>query len=171
MCKLLRILENDSSRENFIDGICNGIINVSEFRDQIYILINKIKQDEDLLIKNYYEEEEYLIDLIMPAFRRAWSIVYINIPDIINTVDRKMLYQSIFNTTDFYNYLIKTFEETENCLANFNNIDKSVQHLTLILDDYQGYLVDKVLSCNDIQSEIRKNRINKVLNNENNNIL
>lgn len=153
--------DNLKIREQLLDQLCIGIKDVSNFRDSCeYIIDNKsylFKADYVL-----YNDEENISELILPLFRRVWSKVYQDPPTLF-TGKRLELFQLLFNIDEFIEYLLETLSETKGALDNFKNIDKNVEHLTLISNDYISLLVNKMINFKDIELEIREVKIKKLI--------
>ena len=45
-------------------------------------------------------------------------------------------------------------KKTKSCLIHFDKLDRTVETLTLIVDNYIANLVEKTKECNDIEKEI-----------------
>ena len=162
------IFDSPALKQSIIDGLCVDITNTSEFIDNIEYLIDKMSSHRDVLDRQLYENEDNVILLVLSTYRRVWSQVYINPPNIFEFSsnygkDSLKLYQSIFNPNDFFDYFLNTLDNTKDCLKNFKNIDRTLTHLTIITDDYLGYLMDKVKNSKDIKADIRKYKINKII--------
>lgn len=166
---ILSKLKNKDYREILIDTLCNGIKNVSEFRDSLeYIIDNKLEMfDDDFFNQYLYEEDkEPIITLILPSFRRAWGKVYSDTPTLFKKRPgdlRLELYQQLFNIDDFLNYLKDMFLKVKDSLKEFNNLDRTVETLTLIVDNYIAGLIQKVLDSDDINRDIREAKLNKIV--------
>lgn len=164
----VKFLNDMMTRQMIIDTLCQGIFNTSDFIDDInYIIDKKINKSTESYNYSMYEDDKKVIELILPTFRRVWSKVFINLPPYFEYSHRRkeeviLLYQSIYNPDDFYDHFIKTIKETENCLQNFDNIDKSLAHVTLIVDDYIGTLIDKVKNCDNEKQVIRDSKLKRI---------
>lgn len=172
--------EDSFYKETLIDSLCKGITNVSEFREGCYYIIeNKLSLNIPIFDKIMYKENDdsewnNYKDLVLPCFRRIWAKIYIDIPDIfkskystdgLNHINMKRLdlYQNLFNIDDFFNYLIEMFEKTKNCLSEFNNLDKTTEHLSLICENYSALLLKKTIRTNNIERDIRDAKLKKII--------
>lgn len=160
--------EDPMVRQSIIDALCVGIVNTSEFIDEVDYIINDLIPKYKVKLDGFlYDDEDKLINLILPSFRRVWSKVYIDTPSIFEMGFKHdehslRLYQLLFTTDDFVDFLVNKLVSTKNCLSEFENIDKSLTHLTIIVDDYLGYLLKRVDDCKDIKTEIRKIKIDNI---------
>lgn len=162
--------EDPMVRQSIIDALCIGITNTSEFIDEVDYIINdlipKYKSEIEGLL---YDDGDKLINLILPSFRRVWSKIYIDTPTIFemgfkHDENSLKLYQLLFNTDNFIEFLVDKLNSTRNCLDGFDNIDKGLTHLTIVVDDYLGYLLKRVDDCKDVKADIRKIKINNINN-------
>lgn len=162
-------LEDKMTRQVVIDSLCNGITNVSEFLDNVnYLIDEKINKDITYLDYNMYDGEDNVLLMVLPTFRRVWSKVYINLPTYFyNTSNGKKdktreLYQASFSADEFYEYFINTLKKTNGCLYSFENIDRTQSHVTLIVDDYISYLIDKIINCENPKQILRDSKLRKL---------
>jgi hypothetical protein len=157
-------------RQIIIDSLCTGIVNTSDFIDDINYLIDKRMCDlSDVLynISIYDGEDDKIIDLILPTYRKVWSSVYINIPTYFEYTSRDRdetlkLYQIMFNADDFFDHFIEVIDKTRGSFERFDYIDKTVTHVSVIADDYICYLIDRVLNCKDVKMEIRNAKLKQI---------
>lgn len=166
MSKFRSIIKDTQTKQILIDSLCNGIKNTSEFIDAVnYIIENKIENINDDFL---YDSEESFVDLILPSFRRAWGKVYIDPPTLFISdskikKERLELFQSLFNIDDFIDYLLEMLNKTKNCLSEFTHLDRTIEHITLIVDNYIAKLVNMVNESIDIKGDIREARLKKIL--------
>lgn len=118
--------------------------------------------DIDELKGVLYEDEDEILDLILPAIRRVFSKIYISPPTLLKH-QRLKLFQAYFNIDEFIDYLIEMLLKCKNVLENFIYLDKTIETLTLIVDNYIAELVKRVKDVNDISVEIRDLRIKKII--------
>jgi hypothetical protein len=59
-----------------------------------------------------------------------------------------------FNADEFIDYLIDMFIKSKNCLEHFEHIDRTVETLTLIVDNYVAGLVQKVINTDNHEEAI-----------------
>lgn len=164
--KIEDILKSVEKREILIDVLCNGITNASDFRDALeYVINNKIRLlNIPEFTKPLYEDEEDILELILPTFRRVWGRIYVQVPDIfISKKDKLELYQASFDVDEFIDYLKNTFLETKGCLSKFEYLDRTTEHLTIIVDNYIAMLIKNVSDSEDIKSDIRNLKIKKLM--------
>lgn len=166
---IIEISKKPEMREVLIDELCKGITNTSEFRDACeYIFDNKIHLFDISEFKDsLYEGEDDILDLILPSFRRAWGKVYVQTPTLFKSNlpdDQRLdLYQNLFDIDEFLVYLIEMFKKTKGCLSDFEFIDRTPEHLTLIVDNYIASLVKKVIESYDIKKDLRDAKIKRIV--------
>ena len=126
-----------------------------------------------------YLEEDETLDLILPTIKRAFGKVFINPPTLFKDSNNKSLSENkryelftmYFNIDEFINYLIDIFIKSKNCLHHFENIDRTAETLTLIVDNYIAGLVQRVINIDDHEQAIdnllkqykRDNFINQII--------
>lgn len=154
-------------KQILIDGLCIGITNASDFRDACNYVIDKKSHLFDIPVFNdnsLYDDEDDILDLIMPSFRRTWAKIYIQTPTLFKSDDKRLqLFQSLFNIDEFLDYLISMFKKTKGCLSDFRYIDKTPEHLTLIVDNYIALLVKRVIESKDVKKDIREAKLKNIL--------
>jgi hypothetical protein len=157
-------LKDKQYKEMLIDALCQGVKNTSEFRDSInYIIDNKIHifDSKEFNGKLYQDEEDY-ISLVLPSFRRAWSLVYINPPTLFKSQERIDFFRLNFDIDEFIDYLKDIFIKTKGCLGDFEYIDRTPKHLEIIVDNYISLLVKRVIDCDDYKLESRNLKLKKL---------
>jgi hypothetical protein len=161
---LLEINKNPSYRELIIDTICQGIKNTSDFRDCIeYILDKKTYLFEGEEFKgSLYDDDDDILDLILPSIRRVWGKVYITPPTLLRE-KRLELFELLFDIDDFLDYLVHIVPNVKNKLQEFNNLDRTTETLQLIVDNYVAGLFHLAYNSNDIDAEIKAAKRNKNL--------
>lgn len=170
---IIEISDKPEVREVLIDELCKGITNISDFRDACnYILDKKIHIFKDPIFNEpLYESDEETLDLILPSFRRVWGRIYVNIPDIFNpeknyirkVSDKLELYQSYFDIDEFLEYLLEMFKKTKGCLSEFTFLDRTPEHLTLIVDNYIADIINRVNNSENIKEDLRNLKIKKII--------
>jgi hypothetical protein len=156
-------------REILIDTLCKGITNVSEFRDSVeYVIDHKLEMFNNEFFNSplYEEDKECIIDLVLPSFRRVWGKVYSDTPTLFKKRPgdlRLDLYQQLFNIDEFLDYLKEIFLKVKYSLKEFDNLDRTIETITLIVDNYIAGLVQKVLDSDDIGRDIRQAKLNKIV--------
>lgn len=160
---IVDICQEKESREILIDALCQGINNVSEFRDALNYVIDKfhIFNIEEFKSQLYKDEDDYM-DLILPTFRRVWGGVYTQPPPLFKSDQRLELYRLNFDIDEFLDYLKTSFIESKGCLNYFEHLDRTPKHLELIVDNYISLLVERVLSCKDYVEETRELKLKKL---------
>jgi hypothetical protein len=164
---IIDLCKEKESREILIDTLCQGISNVSEFRDAVNYVMDNIQMFniEEFKSQLYEDEDDYL-DLILPTFRRVWGRVYTQPPPLFKSELlplRLELYKLNFDIDEFLNYLKKSFIESKGCLNYFEHIDRTHKHLELIVDNYISLLVSKTLICDDYKESFRELKLKRLL--------
>ncbi len=162
---LLDIFKNKSYRDELTDALCNGIINSSDFRDIIdYVLDHKLYLfDTDELVGTMYDGEDEILDMILPSIRRVYVKVYQEPPTILKG-EKLRLYFLLFNIDEFLNYLLIIIQESKRSLKPFTNLDRTIETITLIVDNHIAYLFDKAYNFEgDIQQELRDLKLKKIM--------
>jgi hypothetical protein len=161
---IIDICKEKESREILIDTLCQGISNVSDFRDALNYVIDRIHifNIEEFKSQLYKDEDDYL-DLILPTFRRVWGRVYTQPPPLFKSDQRLELYRLNFDIDEFLDYLKISFIESKGCLNYFEHIDRTPKHLELIVDNYISLLVKRVLDCEDFVEESRMLKLKKLI--------
>lgn len=161
---IIDICKEKESREILIDTLCQGISNVSDFRDALNYVIDRVHifNIEEFKSQLYEDEDDYL-DLILPTFRRVWGRVYTQPPPLFKSDHRLELYRLNFDIDEFLDYLKISFIESKGCLNYFEHIDRTPKHLELIVDNYISLLVKRVLDCEDFVEESRMLKLKKLI--------
>ena len=160
--KISELLKDSEEREILLDTLSVGITNTSDFRDALEYVITKLPMFDIPEFESIYEDEDNILDLVLPSFRRVWGNIYIKPPTLFKNDQRLEIFILSFDIDEFLNYLKDVFIKTKGCLADFEYIDRTINHLQLIVDNYIALLVKKVLDCKDIKEEIRDLKIKKV---------
>ncbi len=183
---ITRIKKDSEFRESLIDSLCLHIKDSSEFRDMLeYVIDNKLYLfDIDEFKDTMYEEDEddEIITLVLPCIRRVYAKVFIHYPDIFKIpvtqekmpqiwtqslkpkIEKKLeLYQLYFDIDDFVEYLLDMFKKSKYCLKEFEHLDRTKETLSLIVDNYIASLIQKVQDCQDIQKELRDQKLKKLI--------
>lgn len=137
------LLEGIHFNENEFESVLNSIVN------EKYTLFDTVEFKGCL----YSDDETETLDLILPSVRRVWAKVYITPPSLLRD-NRLELFQLYFDIDEFLDYLIDMLKKTKSCLIHFDKLDRTVETLTLIVDNYIANLVEKTKECNDIEKEI-----------------
>ena len=168
-------LKDSIFKETILDSLCDG---KSELRDILeWIIDNKISEFDD----NTFEDCS-LQELVLPAVRRVWGMIYLQPPSIFKPqyVDgglvsnnlnksnsnrsRKLeLYQLSFNIEDFTNYLKEMLDKNKNCLDGFEYLDKPLKLIEVICDNYIVKLVDFVNNSENLTEDIRNEKLRNIL--------
>lgn len=124
---------------------------------------------------SFYEGEDETLDLVLPAVRRVFGKVFIDPPKIF-VVDptiaavkgykedgRLELFRLHFDIDEFLDYFKEYLLSTKYLLEKFEYIDRTVETVTLIVDNYIAKLVRNVLDSTDIKEDIRDMKIKRTI--------
>lgn len=179
----LDLYKESHYKRNIIDSLCKGIDNgyIHKFKYLLEYVIDKKYHlfDREEFKGALYLEEDETLDLILPTIKRAFGKVFINPPTLFKDSNNKSLSENkryelftmYFNIDEFINYLIDIFIKSKNCLHHFENIDRTAETLTLIVDNYIAGLVQRVINIDDHEQAIdnllkqykRDNFINQII--------
>ena len=154
------LLEGIHFNENEFESVLNSIVN------EKYTLFN----NEEFKGCLYDDDETETLDLILPSVRRVWAKVYITPPSLLRD-NRLELFQLYFDIDEFLDYLIDMLKKTKSSLIHFDKLDRTVETLTLIVDNYIAHLVEKTKECNDIDKEIASIKLQRERDIKINNII
>ena len=171
-----RLQSNEIYKKSIIESLCSGI--PPHFLDNfkqtmLYVIEEKyqIFDREELRGFFYNDEDDELLDLILPSIRRVYGKTFITPPSLFSEetdAERYKLFIMYFNLDEFIDYLVDTLLRTKGILEEFEHIDKTAETLSLIVDNYVAGNVKKVRDCEDINSEIKKferdSKINHLFN-------
>jgi hypothetical protein len=161
--KISELLKDSEKREILLDALCAGITNTSDFRDALEYVITKLPMFDIPEFESIYEDEDDILDLVLPSFRRVWGNIYVNPPTLFKNDQRLEMFILSFDIDEFLGYLKDMFIKTKGCLTDFNYIDRTPNHLQLIVDNYIAFLVKKVLDCKDYIEETRELKLKKMI--------
>lgn len=158
---VLDSLSDHSDLRNILEWVID--FKLSDFKDDIF---------QDVSIQ----------ELILPAIRRVWGMIYLQPPSIFkpkyidgglvsNNLNKSNsiraskleLYQLSFNIEDFLNYLKDMIDKNKNCLDGFEYLDKPLELIELICDNYIAKLVDSVNNSENLTEDIRNEKLRKIL--------
>lgn len=168
-------LKDPIFKETILDSLCDG---KSELRDILeWVIDNKIFEFDDNTFEDFSLQE-----LILPAIRRVWGMIYLQPPSIFkpkyidgglvsNNLNKSNsiraskleLYQLSFNIEDFLNYLKDMIDKNKNCLDGFEYLDKPLELIELICDNYIAKLVDFVNNSENLTEDIRNEKLRNIL--------
>lgn len=173
----LEIHQNTSYKQALIDSLTGGI--TEEWMEYFEMTMEYVISEKYLLFSGsqfegcLYEGEDETLDFILPCVRRVFGKVFVEPPVIFSVHPevakvpgyvpdgRLELFRLLYDIDDFIDYLVKVIPESNQCLQNFENIDKSVTICEIIVDNYIAGLVKKVLECDDIKSTTRDLKLKK----------
>lgn len=167
---------------NYINDVSlNSIKNQEEFINSCLKIYDKVKLIDFSHIE--YEEEIDFIYLFLSTYRKVWVEIKEKVPNILDTTvfefefesdvnkikkKRLSLFKHSLNSDDFIEHFNKKIKETSKCLENFINLDREVEHLTLIATDYISFKLSKVLEMDkyELDAKIRDVKIGTLFDNK-----
>ena len=162
---LFEIVKDPADRQALIDALCAGVSRNSDFADQLEIAIQELdrfegKEFEGTLYED--ESEDDVLDLVLPAFRRAWGKTFATPPSLLKE-ERLELFQLLFSPQGFMEYLAETLPKSKGMLESMEYLDRGAETVSLIVDNYIAKNVKLSRESKDIKQEIRNLRIEKTL--------
>ncbi len=167
--EMSRVLENEIFTLIYLKGLTLGMgkDDSEKFIEDCNYIVDKrldIFELESFNSKFYESDEIPLSEYFFPTFRKTWAMVYIKPPSLFDESKNMKLeiFKRLFDIDDFLNFFISSITKTKGCLIGFGSIDKTPEHLSLIVDDYISNLVSRVYD-NNLDSHIRDIKINKLI--------
>jgi hypothetical protein len=134
----------------------------SDFRDTIsYVLDNKLDLFKEF-DGPFYEGEDNMLDLILPAITRLYGKYFVTPPTILKS-DRLDLYQLSFDIDHFIDYFVDIIPKVKNSLEHLENLDRTAETLSLVVDNYIASRFKYAYECDDILQEIREVKLKKIV--------
>lgn len=174
------IHKNESYKDALIDSLTGGI--TDEWMDYFEMTMNYVICEKHHLFKDeeftgtLYEDEDEILDLILPTVRRVFGKVFVTPPRIFITDEtilaqvnnyksdgRLELFRLHYDIDEFIDYLLDVFPKTKRCLTEFENIDRSSTTLEIIVDNYIGKLVKIVTESEDIAQDTRDMKLKRMV--------
>jgi hypothetical protein len=152
----LEIRNHPKYKSLLFKNLLEGITNANDFESLLNNIVNEkytLFDIEEFKGSLYDNDETETLDLILPSIRRVWAKVYITPPSLLRD-NRLDLFQLYFDIDDFLNYLVDMLKKSKSSLIHFDKLDRTVETLTLIVDNYIAHLVEKTKECIDIEKEI-----------------
>jgi len=175
----LNLHKEDGYRLALIDMLTPGIGDewIEYFEMTLNYVINEKWKlfDVDELRGQIYNDEDEILDLILPAVRRVFGKVFIDPPKVFiqDTLVRETngwkddgrleLFRLHYNIDDFLDYLKSMILSNMNCLDEFTNLDRSVTLLEIIVDNYIAGLIKLVTESENIKEDIRDLKIKNLI--------
>jgi len=162
---LFEIVRDPADRQALIDALCAGVSRNSDFADQLELAIEELQmfEREDFEGTLYDDEDEDdILDLVLPAFRRAWGKTFATPPTLLKE-ERLELFQLLFSPQGFMEYLAETLPKSKGMLESMEYLDRGAETVSLIVDNYIAKNVKLSRESKDIKQEIRNLRIEKTL--------
>jgi hypothetical protein len=134
----------------------------SDFRDIIiYVLENKLDLFKEFE-GPFYEGEDDMLDLILPAITRLYGKYFVTPPTILKS-DKLELYQLSFDIDHFIDYFVDIIPKVKNSLSYMENLDRTAETLSLVVDNYVAGQFKYAYDCKDIIEEIREVKLKKLI--------
>jgi len=158
----LDLYKENQYKKAIVDALCQGI--GSEYIHSLKEIVEYVVDEKYHLFDReefkgaLYLDEDETLDLILPAVKRVFGKVFIDPPTLFKDSNygraltenkRYKLFTMYFNVDEFIDYLIDMFIKSKNCLEHFEHIDRTVETLTLIVDNYVAGLVQRVRDVED----------------------
>ena len=166
-------LDNSLFRNGLIRTMLSGIVDYnlkSKFEVELKYIIDNKKElfNNNLIIGTFYEDDDKIEDLILPAIKRSWSMIFITPPTLftIKLNDKRFeLFKLLWDVDVFINYLLDILPKVKFSLEEFKNIDRTAQTLELISQNYINGLVEKCRNKteNELKIQIRDLKIKNTL--------
>lgn len=159
----LELRNNEHYKSALVNSLCGGLDDVEKFKQIINYVIDYKSELFNIceLEGTLYDGEDDVLDLVLPSIRRVYGKVFMEPPTLLK--ERRLeLFQEYFDIDEFIEYMILMMIKTKNCLYEFKNLDRTVDTLTLIVDNYVSGLVEKSRDCDDHIQVIRDLRLNKL---------
>ena len=134
----------------------------SDFRDIIiYVLENKLDLFKEFE-GPFYEGEDDMLDLILPAITRLYGKYFVTPPTILKS-DKLELYQLSFDIDHFIDYFVDIIPKVKNSLVHMEYLDRTAETLSLVVDNYIAGQFKYAYDCKDILEEIREVKLKKLI--------
>jgi len=163
----LDLYKDELYKKTIIDALCQGIDSkyLNSFKSLLeYVIDEKYNLfDREEFKGALYLDDDETLDLILPAVKRVFGKIFIDPPTLFKDFSygralpenkRYKLFTMYFNIDEFIDYLIDMFIKSKNCLEHFEHIDRTVETLTLIVDNYVAGLVQQVRDIGDHEQAI-----------------
>ncbi len=152
-------------RKLMLDALSQGLGDKKQLLVDIleYVIDQKLHLFENKDFEGYmYEDEDLMIDLILPCVRRIWGEVFFNPPTLFK--DRRLEYfQLLFDIDEFVDYLVMIIPKMKRSIELLDSLDRTSKTLELIIDNYVAHLVERTRGREDIVADIRDLKIKKTL--------
>lgn len=174
------IHKDETYKTALIDSLTGGI--TDEWMEYFEMTLDYVICEKHHLFKideflgTLYQDEDEILDLILPAVRRVFGKVFVTPPRIFITDEtilsqvknyksdgRLELFRLHYDIDEFIDYLLDIFPKTKNCLTEFENIDRSSTILEIIVDNYIGKLVKLVTESEDIAQDTRDLKLKRMV--------
>ncbi len=154
-------------REELLDTLESMLkSNSSDFRDIIsYVLDNKLDLFKEF-DGPFYEGDDNILDLILPAVARLYGKYFVTPPTILlepRNTDKLKLYKLSFDIDNFIDYFVDIIPKVKNSLIYMENLDRTSETISLIVDNYIASQFKYAYDCKDILLEIREVKLKKLL--------
>jgi hypothetical protein len=170
----LEIKNHPKYKSLLFKTLLEGITNINEFESVLNSIVNEkytLFNTEEFKGCLYDDDDETeTLDLVLPSIRRVWAKIYTTPPSLLRD-NRLELFQLYFDIDEFLDYLIDMLKKTKSSLIYFDKLDRTVETLTLIVDNYIAHLVEKTKECNDIDKEIASIKLQRERDIKINNII
>jgi hypothetical protein len=159
---ILELVKDEVYRKSLINSLCVGLSDTEHFTKIInYVIDYKFNLFIiDDFKGSFYTDEDDTLDLILPSIRRLYGKMFVTPPNILTEQNLKY-FQLSFDIDDFLSYFIEMVSKSKNSLSMFENLDRTNETLTLIVDNYIAGLIKLVRENED--QVIRDIKINNII--------
>jgi hypothetical protein len=162
---IFEIRKDPMLKEELLDSLESMLSShSSEFRELVsYVLDKKLDLfNREDFTGPFYDGEDNMLDLVLPCITRLYGKFFIKPPNILK--DNKLeLFQLSFDIDDFIDYFIDMIPRMKYSLSLLENIDRTNETLSLIVDNYVGIYFNNAYNCDNIEQEIRNIKLNKLV--------
>lgn len=164
---LTEFINNGRNIFRFLDGISD------EYKEDLLKVLNETCKFDYLFNSEFFKQElnpgsyENYLAYVLPAVRRVYQLVFIEEKSIFlpkNEFNNKCLelFKLNFNLKEFLEDLAQKLIKNSNKLDDFENIDKPVEIIELICQNYVSGLIKKS-RINNPTKEIRNLKLSKLV--------
>jgi hypothetical protein len=124
-----------------------------------YVIDKKLQLFVESFSGSLYYEDDDTMELILPSVIRVYGKIFIEPPPLFNNsyeTTRYQLFKLMFDIDSFIDYLIDMLNKCKESLIHFEFIDRTAETLSLIVDNYVAMLINNILNCDNIDTEITK---------------
>ena len=162
---VLDMRTDEAFRKLMIGALTNGLGDKRQLLVDIleYVFDQKLHLFESIEFEGcMYDEEDQMVDLILPCVRRIFAEVFFNPPTLFKE-KRLEYFQLLFDIDEFVDYFLVIVPKMKKSLELLESLDRTSKTLELIVDNYVAHLVERTRGRKDIVADIRDLKIKKTL--------